>query len=100
MADKRRAAAIEYNKIETNKGAPHVIAVGEGLIAEKIILLAKEHQVPIHEDIELVAKLVRCAPGSEIPPELYRAVAQVLAFLYQMNQKKMLSKKEPAAEKC
>lgn len=87
MAKIRQAVALQYDQ-DQNKGAPRVVAVGEGWVAEKIIALAKEHNVPIHEDVEVVARLVKSTPGSEIPPELYQAVAKVLVFLYQLEGEK------------
>ena len=92
MVNKRQAVALEYDQ-EHSKGAPRVVAVGEGWVAEKIIALAKEHNVPIHEDVEVVARLVKITPGSEIPAELYQAVAKVLIFLYQLDKEKLMAKK-------
>lgn len=85
--NKRQAAALQYDQ-EQSKGAPRIVAVGEGWVAEKIIALAKEHNVPIHEDVEVVARLVKITPGCEIPVELYQAVAKVLTFLYQLDKEK------------
>jgi len=76
MVSKKQAVALQYDQKQT-RGAPRVVAVGEGWVAEKIIALAKEHHIPIHEDTEVVARLVRITPGSEIPPELYQAVAKI-----------------------
>lgn len=86
--NKKQAVALEYNE-EKGKSVPKIIAVGEGYIAEKIIALARENNVPLYEDIEVVQKLVRFPPGTEIPPQLYEAVAKIIAYLYQLeNQKK------------
>lgn len=61
--------------------APHVVARGEGHIAEAIIAAARRHDIPIHQSPDLVQLLTRLPAESTIPPELYLAVAQVLVFL-------------------
>jgi flagellar biosynthesis protein len=61
--------------------APELVATGEGHLAERIIALAREHGIPIHHSPDLVGLLTRLPPESAIPPELYRAVAEVIAFL-------------------
>lgn len=75
----RRAAALRYRPGETS--APEVVARGEGLVAEAIIVAARRHQVPVHESPHLVQLLARLPLDAAIPPELYRAVAEVLVFL-------------------
>ena len=83
--ERKKAAALEYRKGVDN--APKVTATGKGLIAERIIELAREHGVPIREDKNLVEVLSTIGLYQEIPPELYRAVAEVLAFIYKMSGK-------------
>jgi flagellar biosynthesis protein len=65
-----------------------VVAKGRGAVAESIIARAREHGVPLHEDANLAATLSALDLETEIPPELYRAVAEVLAFLYRLNAKR------------
>ena len=78
------AAAIEYdNKKDT---APRLTAQGRGSIAEKIIKLAVEHNIPIRKDPALVEILSRLDIDKEIPPELYKAIAEILAFVYSVNE--------------
>jgi flagellar biosynthesis protein len=79
------AAAIAYDD-KKNK-APRVTARGRGPMAEKIIDLAKKHGVPIKEDPSLVQILNRLDIDDEIPPELYRVVAEILAFVYSVNER-------------
>ncbi len=67
--------------------APKVTAKGEGLVAERIIALAKENQVPIKEDPDLVQILSQVDINREVPPSIYKVVAELLAFVYKMNQK-------------
>jgi flagellar biosynthesis protein len=81
----KKAVALSYEK-EQQTGAPKIVAVGEGYIAEKIMLLAKESNVPIVEDFELVGKLVKYPIGTDIPPELFEAVAKILAFIYRIEE--------------
>jgi flagellar biosynthesis protein len=82
---KARAVALKY---ETEKdSAPRVVAKGRDLIAEKIIETARAHNVPLYEDKNLVQVLEALDIDTEIPPELYRAVAEVLAFIYRLNAK-------------
>ena len=76
---RRQAAALRYAAGEMV--APGIVATGEGFVAEQIIRLAREHGIPVHESPDLVRLLTRLPPESAIPPELYRAVAEVIAFL-------------------
>ncbi|MCD6363226.1 MAG: FlhB-like flagellar biosynthesis protein [Synergistetes bacterium] len=84
MSDLRKAAALKYDEREDR--APRVIASGKGKIAEKIIEIAREYDIPIYEDPDLVELLLKVDIGDEIPPELYKAVAEVLAFIYRLRE--------------
>jgi flagellar biosynthesis protein len=79
------AAALKYKANEDV--APKLVAKGKGLIAEKIIALAQEHNIPIKEDPDLVQALMKLELNQFIPPELYQVVAEILAFIYRMNDK-------------
>lgn len=79
------AAAISYDPEKDN--APRLTARGRGFVAERIIELARDHNIPIQKDPSLVEILSRLDIDSEIPPELYRAIAEILAFIYRMNEK-------------
>ena len=80
---KAKAVALKY---ETEKdAAPRVVAKGRDVIAEKIIETARANNVPLHEDKNLVQVLEALDLDTQIPPELYRAVAEVLAFIYRLN---------------
>lgn len=79
----RSAVALAYRETDA---APRVIAKGRGLIAEEIITRAKEHGVYVHESAELVSLLMQVDLDERIPPLLYRAVAELLAWLYQMEK--------------
>jgi len=75
------AVALHYDK----KGAPRVVAKGKGSIGEKIIELAKAHDIPIEENEVLAGALSKVELGDEIPPELYKAVAEVLVFVLRLS---------------
>lgn len=78
----RNAIALAYHAGET---APKVVAKGRGLIAEEIIARAKEHGVFVHESKELVSLLMQVELDDHIPPALYRAVAELLAWLHRID---------------
>ncbi|RJQ24037.1 MAG: flagellar biosynthesis protein FlhB [Nitrospiraceae bacterium] len=80
-----KSAALKYT--HGKDPAPVLIAKGRGKVAEKIIEAAKAHGIPIHEDGELVEFLSMLDLYREIPPELYRAVAEILAFIYSIKRK-------------
>jgi len=79
----RQAVALRYKPGEDE--APRVTAKGDGFVAEKIIALARQHGVPIREDRNLVQVLARLDLDQEIPPHVYRAVAEILAFVYRLS---------------
>ena len=83
MKKKSKAVALKYD--QGKDAAPRVTAKGRGFVAEKIIETARAHNVPLHEDKNLVQVLEALDLETEIPPELYRAVAEVLAFIYRLN---------------
>lgn len=72
----RRAAALRYD----GEGAPSVVAAGRARLAERIEQAARDAGVPVREDAELAAALAALDVGTEIPPELYAAVAEALVW--------------------
>ena len=80
-----QAVALRYAPREDR--APKLTAKGSGPVAEKIIALAKEHGIPMQEDPALVEVLSQLDFYEEIPPLVYGVVAEILAFLYSLNQK-------------
>jgi flagellar biosynthesis protein len=78
----REAVALAYQQTDA---APRVVARGKGLIAEQIIARAREHGVYVHESPELVALLTQVDIDEHIPPQLYMAVAELLAWLYRIE---------------
>ena len=81
---RRTAVALKYDA--ATDSAPKVIAKGRGLVAEKIMALAREQGIPMREDPDLVQLLTQIDLAQEIPPTLYKVVAEVLAFVYRLNQ--------------
>jgi flagellar biosynthesis protein len=83
--DKKRqmAVALAYR---SHDAAPTVVAQGRGLIAQAIIERAKEHGVFVHESEELVGLLMQVELDQQIPPQLYLAVAELLAWLYHLER--------------
>lgn len=81
-APRAEAVALAYN---AGQSAPTVVAKGRGLIAAEIISRAKEAGVYVHESPELVALLMQVDLDGRIPPELYVAVAELLAWLYSLE---------------
>ncbi|MFI5953569.1 flagellar biosynthesis protein FlhB [Cryptosporangium sp. NPDC051539] len=79
------AVALRYDPL---KGAPRVVAKGSGTIADKIRTLGSENRIPTIQDVGLARTLYKaCKVGQEIPPELYAAVATVLAFVMSLKAK-------------
>lgn len=81
----REAIALAYRQSDA---APRVVAKGKGLIAEQIIAKARESGVYVHESAEMVALLTQIDIDQHIPAELYLAVAELLAWLYKLEQEK------------
>jgi len=80
----KKAAALSYD--QALDSSPRLSAAGKGLVAEQIIEKAQENNVPIVEDPSLVELLANLNIDQAIPEELYEAVAEVFAFVYQLDQ--------------
>lgn len=81
--NRRSAVALAY--METD-AAPRVVAKGRGPIAQEIIARAREHGIYVHESPELVSLLMQVDVDQRIPPQLYVAIAELLAWLYRLEQ--------------
>lgn len=79
----KTAVALSYVPEEE---APKVIAAGKGYLAERIIERAKEADIPLHKDAKLAESLSKLELGSNIPPELYEVVAEILVFVDRMDR--------------
>ena len=80
----KKAVALKYEA--GTDAAPRVTAKGQGLMAEKIIQIAREAGVPLREHPDLVEVLSRLELNSEIPAETYVIVAEILSWVYQLNE--------------
>ncbi len=96
MADEKekeitQAIALKYDV--GNDGAPKIIAKGKGTIAENILKTAASNAVPVYQNRALTQMLMALELDSEIPPELYQAVAEVLSYIYRTNNIMEMSKR-------
>jgi flagellar biosynthesis protein len=80
----RSATALHFKTGETE--APQVVATGRGQLADRIIALAEAHDIPLVNDPTLAQTLAKLELNTEIPPNLYLAVAQILAYVYGLDQ--------------
>jgi flagellar biosynthesis protein len=80
---RQAAVALAYH---AGQSAPKVVAKGRGLIAEAIIARARENGVYVHESADLVSLLMQVDLDQHIPPQLYVAVAELLAWLYRLER--------------
>lgn len=81
---RKKAVALRYDA--EKEESPIVVAKGAGKLAEKLLELAKKHNIPIHEDSDLVNILSKLELNEEIPASTYIAVAEILAFVYRTNK--------------
>jgi flagellar biosynthesis protein len=81
----KKAVALKYDP--DRNSAPVVVAKGKGELAEEILRKAQEHGVPVQEDASLVEVLSKLDLEQEIPPELYKLVAEILSFVYRSDRK-------------
>lgn len=82
---RQKAVALSY---DLEQPAPKVVAKGEGLIAKNIISKAKEENIVIYEDSRLVEDLIRLNLNQDIPEELYEVVAEIIFYVYKLDQEK------------
>lgn len=80
----KKAVALKYN--HNKDRAPKVIAKGKGEIAKKIIEIARENKIPLYEDRGLAQVLEALDMNMEIPQSLYKAIAEVLVFIYKLDK--------------
>lgn len=90
----KSAVAMAYSAGEK---APTVVAKGSGMVAEQIIQRAQDAGVFVHESKELVSLLMQVDLDREIPPTLYRAIAELLAWLYHIESAKKNGESIPTA---
>lgn len=83
MEKLKEAAALRYEPGKDN--APYIVASGRGLIAERILQLAKENNIPVFEDEQAADLLCRAEIGGQIPEALYQVIAEIYAFILRMD---------------
>lgn len=93
---RQMAVALAYSGHDP---APRVVAQGRGLIAQAIIERARQHGIYVHESEELVGLLMQVELDQHIPPQLYLAVAELLAWLYRLEHEETPAIPEAAKEK-
>lgn len=79
----RQAIALKYD----GSHAPTLTAKGDEELAEEILRIARDYEVPIYENAELVRLLARMELGDSIPEELYRTIAEIIAFAWNLKGK-------------
>ncbi|MBN2058457.1 MAG: EscU/YscU/HrcU family type III secretion system export apparatus switch protein [Candidatus Saganbacteria bacterium] len=92
---RKQAIALRYD-VDKDK-APLVIASGRGAVADEILRIAEDNRIPLYEDPELAQLLTKLELDTEIPPELYTLVAEVLFFVYKLDR--MTEKREQMVER-
>lgn len=80
----KKAVALKYDPAQHD--APVLAAKGSGYLAERILELAREHEIPVQEDAALVEVLSKLDLDRQIPPELYHLVAEILSFIYRADR--------------
>lgn len=86
MKDQKKAIALSY---EQSMDAPHVVAKGTGIVAERMLEIALANGVPVHEDPALLLLLSALNIEEQIPEDVYQVIAELFVFLYQMEQDKI-----------
>ena len=92
----RLAVALKYDNATMK--APRIVAKGQRLMAARIRDLAREHNVPIIEDVPLARALFSRPVGSDVPAHLYRAVARILVIVHQARANRAFSSRRPTTD--
>ncbi|RQH06008.1 EscU/YscU/HrcU family type III secretion system export apparatus switch protein [Paraburkholderia dinghuensis] len=96
---RKTAAALAYDTPSATDGAPRVVAKGYGIVADTIIQRAKEAGLYVHQSPEMVRLLMQVDLDSKIPPQLYQAVAELLAWLHRLEAADTADAAQPAEAK-
>ncbi len=84
---REKAVALKYEKGSTTpKTTAKVTVKGRGYIAKDIIKIAKLHDVPIKKDEDLIEMLSKLEIDKEVPPEMYKAIAEVFSYVYRLTK--------------
>ena len=87
--EEKKAAALKYDAEKDQ--APRLIAKGRGHVAEHILATAQKNAIPVYKNKTLINMLMALEIDREIPPELYKAIAEVMAYVYRMDKAKARS---------
>ena len=85
--DRQQAVALRYAPKKDH--APKLVAKGRGYLAEKILDLARQYNIPVRQDKNLLQILSRLDLNEEIPAEVYKTVAEILAFIYRLSNRQL-----------
>ena len=85
--DRQQAVALRYEPKKDR--APRLVAKGRGYLAEKILELARQYNIPVRQDKNLLQVLSRLDVNQEIPAEVYKVVAEILAFIYRLSNQQL-----------
>lgn len=91
----KKAVALRYD--ENKEAAPVIVASGLGYVAEKIVEIANDNEVPVYEDNSLATVLTQLELGTEIPEELYQAIVDIYVYFLKFSPE-MENKEEPEVE--
>lgn len=80
---RKQAAALKYDAMKDK--APYIVGLGQGAVAENMLKIAKEKDIPVVEDSSLAAALHKLGIGDDIPEELYQVIAEVLVFVSKLD---------------
>lgn len=81
----KRTVAVALEYAPETQGVPKVTASGYGYVAEKILEMAFACGIKVREDADLAEILAAVDIDSEIPPEAFAAVAEILSYIYRLN---------------
>jgi flagellar biosynthesis protein len=85
--ERKQAVALRYEPKKDR--APRITGTGRGYLAEKILEFARHNNVPIRQDKNLLQILSRLDLNEEVPPDVYKAVAEILAFIYRLSNRRL-----------
>lgn len=83
MEKQKKAVALGYTG---GKSVPEILAVARGLLVERLLKIAEENSITVYRNADLAETLSALGAGSPVPESLYRAVAEVLAYCYRVNE--------------
>ena len=86
IKDREKLQAIALKHDVKSRKVPRVVATGKGIVAEEILKIAQQHDVPLYEDASLASILSKLQLETVIPPALFKMVAEILAFIYYLEK--------------